>query len=75
LPDRETGDGFELTDATEGVAADLAGAIDDLRADSVLADAVGPMLVDNQLFMREAEVDKTADMDHTALRDFYIPFL
>ena len=75
LPDRETGDGFELTDATEGVAADLAGAIDDLRADSVLADAVGRMLVDNQLFMREAEVDKTADMDHTALRDFYIPFL
>ncbi|WP_299032027.1 glutamine synthetase family protein [uncultured Sulfitobacter sp.] len=75
LPTAETGDGFELTDATEGVAADLTGAIADLSADAALGDAVGRMLVDNQLFMREAEVEKTANLDHTALRDFYIPFL
>jgi glutamine synthetase len=75
LPAAETGDGFELTDATEGVAEDLSGALADLTADTVLGDAVGRMLVDNQLFMRDAEVEKTAEMDHTALRDFYIPFL
>lgn len=75
LPQRETGDGFEVTDAAEGVAETLAGAIEDLRADAALGDAVGRILVDNQLFMREAEVEKTATMDHAELRDFYIPFL
>lgn len=75
LPAAETGDGFELTDATEGVAENLTGALADLTADTALGDAVGRMLVDNQLFMREAEVEKTAEMDHAALRDFYIPFL
>lgn len=71
----ETGDGFELTDATEGVAADLAGALDDLAADVALGDAVGRMLVDNQLFMRRAEVEKTTGMDHADLCNFYISFL
>ena len=60
----ETGDGFELTDATEGVADGLEGAIADLQADAVLGDAVGRLLVDNQIFMRSVEVDKTALMDH-----------
>jgi len=71
----ETGDGFEQTDANEGVAADLAGAIADLQADNALGDAVGRMLVDNQLFMREMEVEKTTGMDDVTLRNFYIPFL
>lgn len=75
LPPPETGDGFETTDASEGVADDLDAALADLRADTVLGDAVGRLLVENQLFMRAAEVDKTATMDHRALRDFYIPFL
>jgi glutamine synthetase len=75
LPALETGDGFELTDAEEGVAEGLAGALVDLSADVVLCAAVGRELVDNQLFMREAEVEKTASLDHAALRDFYIPFL
>ncbi len=71
----ETSDGFEQTDANEGVAADLAGAIADLAADTPLGDAVGRMLVDNQLFMRTAEVEKTSAMDEISLRNFYIPFL
>ena len=71
----ETGDGFEQTDANEGVATDLAGAIADLAADTPLGDAVGRMLVDNQLFMRTAEVEKTSAMDEISLRNFYIPFL
>jgi glutamine synthetase len=75
LPALETGDGFELTDAEEGVAEGLAGALVDLSVDVVLCAAVGRELVDNQLFMREAEVEKTASLDHAALRDFYIPFL
>ena len=71
----ESGDGFEHTDASEGVAADLAGAIADLEADTALGDAMGRMLVDNQIFMRAAEVEKTAALDHADLCNFYIPFL
>jgi glutamine synthetase len=75
LPAPEKGDGFELTDASDGVADDLAGAVADLKADVALGDAVGRLLVDNQLFMRTVEAGKTAGMDHAALRDFYMPFL
>jgi glutamine synthetase len=75
LPARETGDGFELTDAKEGVATDLNLAMDDLEADTALREAVGETLVDNQIFMRRAEVEKTADLDDVALRDFYINYI
>ncbi|MEJ6501488.1 MAG: glutamine synthetase family protein [Rhodobacterales bacterium] len=75
LPARETGDGFEVTDATTGVATDLNAAMDDLEADTVLRAAVGETLVDNQIFMRRAEVEKTADLDDVALRDFYIHYI
>ncbi|MEP1765175.1 MAG: glutamine synthetase family protein [Sulfitobacter sp.] len=75
LPAAETGDGFQLTDAIEGVAENLTGAIADLAADTVLGNAVGQMLVDNQLFMRRAEVTKTSALNHAELRDFYIPFI
>lgn len=71
----ETGDGFEQTDANEGVAEDLAGAIADLEADTALGDAVGRTLVDNQIFMRGAEVEKTQALGHADLCNFYIPFL
>lgn len=75
LPARETGDGFEVTDATTGVATDLNAAMDDLEADTVLRAAVGETLVDNQIFMRRAEAEKTADLDDVALRDFYIHYI
>jgi glutamine synthetase len=75
LPPRETGDGFEKTDATEGVAADLCAAMDDLEADTVLTQAVGQALCDNQLFMRRVEAEKTAGMDPKTLRDFYIHYI
>jgi glutamine synthetase len=75
LPPIETGDGFEVTDATESTATDLGGAIADLKADTVLADAVGQALVDNHVFMKEQEVEKTKDLEGDALRDFYIYFV
>lgn len=75
LPARETGDGFEVTDASDGVAADLNCAMDDLEADSALGGAVGQGLVDNHVFMRRAEVEKTASLDDAALRDFYIHYI
>ncbi len=75
LPPMETGDGFEVTDADEGTATDLAAAIADLAADTALCSAVGQGLVDNHIYMKQAEVEKTADLSGTALRDFYVHFI
>ena len=75
LPAMETGDGFETTDTDQGVAADLAGAIDDLMADTALCAAVGQGLVDNHVFMKQAEVEKTAGLEGDAQRDFYVWFV
>ena len=68
----ETGDGFVETDATVGAATDLKSAIVDLAADTALGQAVGALLVENHVFMKEAEVEKTEGLDPEALRDFYI---
>jgi glutamine synthetase len=71
----ETGDGFVETDATIGAATTLKLAIADLAADTVLASAVGAGLVDNHVFMKEAEVEKTEGLDPEALRDFYVYYM
>jgi glutamine synthetase len=72
LPAPETGDGFEETNAPGGTAADLAGAIADLEADTALVEAIGADLVANHVFMKTAEVEKVAALEGDALRDFYI---
>jgi glutamine synthetase len=72
LPPKETGDGFTSNDAPYGVAASLSEALDDLLADTALANAVGAGLVENHIFMKRAEVEKTAGLEGAALRDWYI---
>jgi glutamine synthetase len=71
----ETGDGFTSNDAAHGVAASLGEALDDLAADKALSAAVGQGLVDNHIFMKRAEVDKTASLEGDAMRDFYIWYI
>lgn len=75
LQPMETGDGFVKTDATVGVAADLAAAVADLTADTALTEAVGSGLIENHIFMKTAEVEKTQGLEPDALRDFYIPYI
>jgi glutamine synthetase len=75
LPPIETGDGFERTDAKHCTANNLAGAINDLVADTALCQAVGQELVDNHAFMKQKEVKKTRDLEGEALRDFYVHFV
>ncbi len=75
LPPMETGDGFTRNDAPHGVAASLTGALDDLAADTALRNAVGAGLVDNHIYMKRAEVDKTKALDGDALRDWYIWYI
>jgi glutamine synthetase len=72
LPAPEAGDCFERTDAGQGTGANLTEAMTDLEADKALCAAVGQELCENHIFMKRAEVDKTADLDGDALRDFYI---
>jgi glutamine synthetase len=72
LPAPEAGDCFERTDAGQGVADSLSGAMDDLAADTALGDALGRELVDHHIFMKRIEVDKTAGLEGAALRDYYI---
>lgn len=71
----ETGDGFTHNDAPHGVAASLTEALDDLQADIALTEAVGAGLVENHLYMKRAEVAKTADLEGDALRDWYIWYI
>jgi glutamine synthetase len=75
LPPRETGDCFEHTTATSAAPDNLAEAMDELEKDTVLSAAVGQVLVDNQVFMKRAEVEKTKDLTGDALRDYYINYI
>ncbi|MEP6067340.1 MAG: glutamine synthetase family protein [Paracoccaceae bacterium] len=75
LPPMETGDGFEVTDATEGTATNLADAIAALEADTDLCAAVGAELCANHIFMKQQEVEKTEALDDVGLRDFYMYFV
>jgi glutamine synthetase len=75
LPPRETGDCFEHTSATSAAPDSLADAMDELEKDTTLAEAVGRVLVDNQIFMKRAEVEKTKALEGDALRDFYINYV
>ncbi len=75
LQPMETGNGFTTNDASEGAAATLSGALDDLQADRALAEAVGAGLVENHIFMKRAEVAKTAGLEGDALRDWYIWYI
>ncbi|MDC1255135.1 glutamine synthetase family protein [Paracoccaceae bacterium] len=75
LPPIETGNGFDENDATEGTAANLALALDDLSSDKDLIDALGAELVDNHVFMRRQEVIKTENLKGDELLNFYINFI
>ena len=75
LPPAETGDCFERQDATEHTPENLSEALDELAADTALSAAVGQLLVDNLIFMKRDEIEKTRDLAGEALRDWYIHYL
>jgi glutamine synthetase len=75
LPPRETGDCFEHSSATSAAPDSLSQALDELEADTILCKAVGQLLVDNHVFMKRAEVEKTVKLEGETLRDFYINYI
>jgi glutamine synthetase len=68
----ETGDGLTGQDATVSVADTLGAALDALEADSALVQAVGAELVANHVFIKRAEIEKCAGLDHEGVRQYYI---
>ena len=75
LPPAETGDCFENTDAKEGVPENLGAALDALQGDTTLTEAVGQTLVENLVFIKRDEIEKTAALEGQSLRDFYIHYI
>ncbi len=70
-----TGDGCTEIDTAPGIGASLTEALDDLQADIALVNAIGAELIENHVFMKRAEVAKTAGLEGAALRDWYIWYL
>ena len=72
LQPMETGDGLASQDATVSVPETLGAALDALEADTDLVHAVGEGLVANHVFIKRAEIEKTADRTPEGVRDYYI---
>jgi glutamine synthetase len=75
LPAHETGDCFTGNDATEGVAASLGQALEDLEADAALMAAMGAEYCAHHVHMKRVEVAKQDGKTPEAARDFYIWFV
>lgn len=71
----ETGDCFEKMDATIGAPESLGEALTLLKEDKKLVAAVGQLLVDNHVFVKEVEIEKVAALDGDAKRDYYIHYV
>jgi glutamine synthetase len=71
----EGGNGLDTIDATVGVPATLADALDALEADSALAEAIGADLVSEHVAVKRTEWERfSAATTDWELRE-YLPFL
>lgn len=61
--------------AAYGTAESLAGALDDLEADTALVAAMGAEYCAHHVHMKRVEIDKTKDMTPEQARDFSIWFV
>ena len=75
LPPAETADCLENHDATDGVPDNLGDALNELQSDTELVNAVGSDLVGNLVTIKQHEIETTAGLDSTQLRDYYIHYI
>jgi glutamine synthetase len=75
LQPEEGGDGIERIDATERAGDTLGESLDALAADHLLRDALGPLLVDNFIAIKRAEIAELADASEAEMFDYYAPFI
>ncbi|MGH6893948.1 MAG: hypothetical protein ACREEP_17015, partial [Dongiaceae bacterium] len=75
LPPAETSDCFTGHDAKTGAPESLPEALQALSADAKLVAAVGELLVQNHIAIKEMEIQKTSALEGDALRDYYIHYV
>lgn len=75
LPPAEHADCFTAHDAKVGAPESLPEALQALAADAELVSAVGELLVQNHIGIKEVEIQKTGALEGDALRDYYIHFV
>ena len=75
LPPAEQADCFTAHDAKVGAPESLPEALKALADDAELVAAVGELLVQNHIGIKEVEIQKTAGLEGDALRDYYIHFV
>ena len=75
LPAAEGADCFTAHDAKVGAPESLPEALQALAADTKLVAAVGELLVQNHIGIKEVEIQKTAALEGDALRDYYIHYV
>lgn len=72
LPAAETGDCLENSDASEGIAENLADALVDLQADTALVAEIGEELVGNLVAIKTAEI---ANLGNGSELEYYIQYI
>jgi glutamine synthetase len=75
LAPAETADCFGSHDAKIGAPETLAEALKTLATDQKLVEAVGELLVQNHICVKECEIEKTAVLEGDAKRDYYIHYV
>ena len=75
LPEAEDLDGIENVRASRHVPSSLKKALDALEKDSVLTEALGPLLVDALVFLKRDEATRLEQASVDEVRDFYLPFI
>ncbi|MGI9233730.1 MAG: glutamine synthetase [Woeseiaceae bacterium] len=75
LPPEETGDGLETVNTDRSIAENLGDALDRLVKDEALVEAVGPLLIENFVAIKRAEIEEVKGMSPEEVFDYYGPFL
>ena len=75
LPEAETNDGLETVNTDRHVPASLSEALAIFKADTDLTNAIGSLITDNYIAIKEAEIEETASLDEQGLIDYYINYI
>jgi glutamine synthetase len=75
LPPAETGDGLETVNTERHVPDSLPDALAALEKDAALVDAIGRLLVENFIAIKQAEIEETSGRNPAEIFDYYAPFL
>jgi glutamine synthetase len=74
-PAPETNDGLETINTDRHTPHSLTEALDAVEGDTVLADAVGRLLVDNFVAIKRAEIEELASAEPQEIFNYYAPFI